>query len=419
MDSEGCNALTASSVSEDLLVDFDVYDPALAAPVDVFQEKAAELRARGPIVYSPHHGGHWIVTRYADIFRILRDAETFSSYPNNLVDAGQGKFIPVEIDPPEHTQYRQALQPLFGPARMKALEPRIREIINQLIDGFADSGRCEFVAEFAHALPTRVFLSLMGWPLDDAEQFTEWTDIALQGIPGADEEESARARAEAATNVFEYFGAFVDRVRSGQEDSESVTAQIIDTPIRMDGVERHLTDEELRRMFFLLLIAGLHTVQGSLGWAMVHLANNPVQRQALIDDSSLVPDAVEEILRIEAAVSMGRRATRDVEIAGVNIKADDQLLLLLCAANRDEAEFDNPDAFVIDRGPNRHLSFGAGPHRCLGSHLARLELTLAMEEIHRRIPDYALVDSDPPLMHGTSVRGCVRLPLTFTPESRS
>ncbi|MEZ7240687.1 cytochrome P450 [Rhodococcus sp. GXMU-t2271] len=401
------------------MVDFDVYDPTLAAPVDVFQEKVAELRARGPIVYSPHYGGHWIVTRYADIFRILRDAETFSSYPNNLVDAGQGKFIPVEIDPPEHTQYRQALQPLFGPARMTELEPRIRQIVNQLIDGFAASGRCEFVAEFAHALPTRVFLSLMGWPLDDAEQFTEWTDIALQGIPGAGEEESARARAEAATNVFEYFGAFVDRVRSGHEDAESVTAQIIDTPIRMEGVERHLTDEELRRMFFLLLIAGLHTVQGSLAWAMVHLANNPVQRQALIDDSSLVPDAVEEILRIEAAVSMGRRATRDVEIAGVDIEAGDQLLLLLCSANRDDAEFDDPEAFVIDRGPNRHLSFGAGPHRCLGSHLARLELTVAMEEIHRRIPDYALVDSDPPLMHGTSVRGCVRLPLTFTPESRS
>jgi cytochrome P450 len=398
------------------MVDFDVYDPALAAPVDVFQAKAAGLRARGPILYSPHYGGHWIVTRYDDIFRILRDAETFSSYPNNLVDAGQGKFIPVEIDPPEHTQYRQALQPLFGPARMKELEPKIREIINELIDGFASSGRCEFVAEFAHALPTRVFLTLMGWPLDDAERFTEWTDIALQGIPGAGEEESARARAEAATNVFEYFGAFVDRVRSGQEDGESVTAQIINTPIRMDGVERYLTDEELRRMFFLLLIAGLHTVQGSLGWAMVHLANNPAQRNALIEDTSLVPDAVEEILRIEAAVSMGRRATRDVEIAGVKVEAGDQLLLLLCSANRDDTEFDDPDAFEIDRGSSRHLSFGAGPHRCLGSHLARLELTLAMEEIHRRIPDYALVESDPPLMHGTSVRGCVRLPLTFTPE---
>ncbi|WP_016881027.1 MULTISPECIES: cytochrome P450 [unclassified Rhodococcus (in: high G+C Gram-positive bacteria)] len=398
------------------MVDFDVYDPALAAPVDVFQAKAAGLRARGPILYSPHYGGHWIVTRYDDIFRILRDAETFSSYPNNLVDAGQGKFIPVEIDPPEHTQYRQALQPLFGPARMKELEPKIREIINELIDGFASSGRCEFVAEFAHALPTRVFLTLMGWPLYDAERFTEWTDIALQGIPGAGEEESARARAEAATNVFEYFGAFVDRVRSGQEDGESVTAQIINTPIRMDGAERYLTDEELRRMFFLLLIAGLHTVQGSLGWAMVHLANNPAQRNALIEDTSLVPDAVEEILRIEAAVSMGRRATRDVEIAGVKVEAGDQLLLLLCSANRDDTEFDDPDAFEIDRGSSRHLSFGAGPHRCLGSHLARLELTLAMEEIHRRIPDYALVESDPPLMHGTSVRGCVRLPLTFTPE---
>ncbi|MBH0119431.1 cytochrome P450 [Rhodococcus sp. CX] len=409
--------MTTHDIATDLTVDFDVYDPALVAPVDVFQQKAAELRVRGPILYSPHYGGHWIVTRYADIFRILRDAETFSSYPNNLVDAGQGKFIPVEIDPPEHTQYRQALQPLFGPARMKELEPQIRAIINELIDGFASAGRCEFVAEFAHALPTHVFLTLMGWPLADAERFTEWTDTALQGIPGASEEESAKARAEAAASVFEYFGAFVDRVRSGQEDADSITAQIINTPIRMDGVERHLTDEELRRMFFLLLIAGLHTVQGSLGWAMVHLANNPAQRQALIDDSGLVPDAVEEILRIEAAVSMGRRATRDVEIAGVQVKQDDQLLLLLCSANRDDAEFDDPDAFVIDRGPNRHLSFGAGPHRCLGSHLARLELTLAMEEIHRRIPDYALVQSDPPLMHGTSVRGCVRLPLTFTPES--
>jgi cytochrome P450 len=142
-------------IAEGLLVDFDVYDPALAAPVEVFQEKAAELRARGPIVYSPHYGGHWIVTRYEEIFRILRDAETFSSYPNNLVDAGQGKFIPVEIDPPEHTQYRQALQPLFGPARMKELEPKIRGIVNELIDGFASAGQCEFVAEFAHALPTR------------------------------------------------------------------------------------------------------------------------------------------------------------------------------------------------------------------------------------------------------------------------
>ncbi|MGX6510998.1 cytochrome P450 [Rhodococcus sp. SJ-2] len=409
--------LTTRVISDDLLVDFDVYAPSLASPVDVFQEKAAELRARGPIVYSPHYGGHWIVTRYDEIFRILRDAETFSSYPNNLVDAGQGKFIPVEIDPPEHTAYRQALQPLFGPARMKELEPKIREIINELIGGFARSGSCEFVAEFAHAVPTRVFLTLMGWPLDDADRFTEWTDIALQGITDASEEENARARADAAANVFEYFGGFVERVRSGQADPDSITAQIINTPITMDGEERLLTDEELSRMFFLLLIAGLHTVQGSLGWAIVHLVNNPAQRQALIDDPSLVPEAVEEILRIEAAVSMGRRATRDVEIAGVNIKADDQLLLLLCSANRDDSEFDDPDTFVVDRGSNRHLSFGAGPHRCLGSHLARIELRLAMEEIHRRIPDYALVEHDPPIMHATSVRGCVRLPLVFTPEA--
>jgi cytochrome P450 len=131
----------------------------------------------------------------------------------------------------------------------------------------------------------------------------------------------------------------------------------------------------------------------------------------------MIPKAVEEILRIEASTILGRRATREVEVGGVTIGKDDQLIVMLCAGNRDREEFADPLAFDIARSPNRHLSFGAGVHRCIGSHLARVELTIALEELHRRIPDYQLVESDPPTWHASQVRGCVRMPITFTPET--
>ncbi|MDM7488383.1 cytochrome P450 [Rhodococcus sp. CSLK01-03] len=397
------------------VVDFDIYDPTLAYPVDTVQEKVAELAACGPVVYSTAHGGHWIVTRYKEVHEVLRNPETFSSYPNNLVNAGDGKFLPLELDPPEHTAYRVALQPLFSPNRMKALTEQIRAVVNELIDDFAGDGEAEFISAFAHELPTRVFLALMDWPLEDAPMFTEATDIALMGKPGASEEESAQARAEAAQQMFGYFQKIVDERRA--DPGDDVTSALIHTEIELGDGKRLLTDEELTRMFFLLLIAGLHTVQGSLAWAIIHLVNRPDQRAALIADDGLIPTAVEEILRIEAAVVMGRRATRDVELGGARIKEGDQLIVMLCSANRDADEFDEPDTLDLERTPNRHLSFGAGPHRCLGSHLARLELSIALEELHRRIPDYELVESDPPVLHATQVRGCLRLPIKFTPTS--
>ena len=169
-------------------------------------------------------------------------------------------------------------------------------------------------------------------------------------------------------------------------------------------------------MFFLLLIAGLHTVQGSLAWSVLHLSARPDERQRLIDDPALLPGAVEEMLRIESAVSMGRRVTRDTELGGVKLKAGDQLLVVLAGANRDGRQFNEPDEVRIDRAPNRHLAFGSGPHRCLGSHLARIELTIALEEIHRRIPDYRLDPGQPALSHASQVRGVVKLPILFTPE---
>jgi cytochrome P450 len=402
-------------VPPNLVTDFDVYEPGLATPVDVFQQRVAELAAKGPVVYSPAYGGHWVVTHYKEIQQVLTDPETFSSYPNNLVTPMDfGKFIPLELDPPEHTAYRHVLQPLFSPQRMKKLSDNIRTVVNELIDGFAAKGHAEFISEFAHELPARIFLALMDWPLEDAELFTEATDVVLFGKPGGTPEESDQARIAAGLTVAGYFQKVIEDRRNNPRDD--ATSTLINTEVELPDGTRLLQDQELILMFYLLLMGGLHTVQGSLAWAIMHLVDNPAQRDRIVADPAVIPKAVEEILRIEAAVAAGRRATRDVELGGVSIAEGDQLLLMLCSANRDPDAFPHPSDFDINRSPNRHLSFGAGVHRCLGSHLGRVELTIALEELHRRIPDYQLVESDPPVFHSTQVRGCLRMPITFTPE---
>ena len=406
---------TTQKAPPEVTVDFDVYDPALAAPVDLFQDRAKELADKGPVVWSPKYDGHWIVTAYDEIHEVLRDAETFSSYPNNLVTSEAfGKFLPIELDPPEHAGYRKALQPLFGPARMKKLTDEIRAVVNDLVDGFAKRGSAEYVSEFAHELPARVFLALMDWPLSDAPLFTEASDIALLGKPGASEQENLEARAGAAMQMFGYFQTMIEERRANRGDD--ITSTLIHTEVELEDGVRLLTDEELNRLFFLLLIAGLHTVQGSMAWMIKHFIANPDQRQEVIDDPEMIPNAVEEILRIEAQVVPGRRATRDTVLGGQQIAAGDSLILLLCSANRDSAEFDDPEALDVTRSPNRHLSFGGGPHRCIGSHLARIELKVAMEVLHERIPDYRFVECDPPVFQSSQVRGCLRMPIEFTPE---
>ncbi len=406
-----------ADVPPELQTDFDIYDPSLAAPVDRVQEELAALAKRGPILYSSKHGGHWIVLGYDEVHEVLRDPERFSSFPNNIMPHGGEKTLPLELDPPEHTAYRHALQPLFSPTRMRALEEQIRATVTELLDGFAARGEAEFVSEFAHELPARVFLSLMDLPLEDAPLFTEATNTYMLGKPGATEEESNAAREDAMFRMWSYFGDLVTERRSRPVPGDDVTSQIIFGDVTIDGVPRKFTDAELQNMFFLLLIAGLHTVQGSLGWAVQHLTAHPDEHRSLTEDPARIPAAVEEILRIEAAVHPGRRVVADTTLGGIALRAGDQLLLSLAAANRDGRQFDAPESFDGTREPNRHLSFGSGPHRCLGSHLARVELRIALEELHRRIPDYRLAPDAVTLWHASQVRGVLQLPIVFTPEA--
>jgi cytochrome P450 len=408
---------TLDAVRPDLVVDFDVYDPTLTMPVDRMTDEAVRLARIAPVLWSTAHGGHWLVSSYELTHHVLRSPDVFSSYPNNIMGAGQGKFLPLELDPPEHTAYRRALQPLFSPTRMRELEDEIRRIVVELIENFAPDGRVEFVSAFSHELPAHVFLALMGWPVSDAAMFTSATDVARNGKPGDTPEEAVTSRAEAAGELFAYFGRIVaerkKRIADG-DPADDVTTAIIHSAI-VDPVqgERPMTDEELVRMFFLLLIAGLHTVQGSLSWMVMHLSRNTEQRERIIADPSLIPTAVEEVLRFEVPTSIGRKARQDVQLGDVLIREGDQLILLMGAANRDPSQFADSDEFKIDREINRHLTFGAGPHRCVGSHLARIELRIAMEELHRRVPNYRVSPDERMVVAASQVRAVLKLPMIF------
>ncbi|MGV0739715.1 cytochrome P450 [Mycobacterium syngnathidarum] len=404
-----------AAVPSALLVDFDIYDPAIAGDVDRVQEELAKLAAIGPVVYSRAHGGHWVVTGYPEVQDALRDTERFSSYPNNIMPHGGERTLPLELDPPDHGVYRHALQPLFSPRRMQALEPEIRSVVNELIDGFATCGSAEFVEEFAHELPTRVFLQLLDLPVADAPLFTDATQKFMLGDLTLSEAESNAVRENALVTMSGYFADVIED-RRGRDPGSDVLSTVIHTEVILNGGPRRFTDAELQNMFFLLLIAGLHTVQGSLGWAVVHLGGDRGQRAALAAEPGRIPAAVEEILRIEGAVSPGRRVLVDTELGGVRLRAGDQLLLSLAAANRDSAEFSDSEQVRVDRSPNRHLSFGAGAHRCLGSHLARVELRIALEELCRRIPDFRMDPGGTSLWHASQVRGVLTLPIVFTPE---
>jgi len=411
--------VVTAHVPQDLVVDFDIDAPALMSAPDAWHQRLTELRRRSPILYSPASGGHWIVTRYDLACEVLRDAETFSSSPLLLNKASEFNLVPTELDPPHHAPFRKLLVPLFSPKRLQELEPRLRDTVNELIDEFCEKGGCEFIGAFAHALPIRVFFELMGWPAQDAEMFGKAIHTALQGLPGKSAEESLQAQAEAALEIYGYFTSVIECVERGDYDMDSLTAQIILTEVEQpDGSARRLSVLELSQLLFTLAVGGWHNTEVTLAWSIINLAANPDQRAKLIADPSGVPAAVEEILRFETAGSPARRATRDTTLGGVDIAAGDQILLLLPSANRDEAQFHSPDEIRIDRAPNNHLTFGMGIHRCVGVAMARLELRLALEELHKRIPDYRLVDGDPPQMTGGQARSCQRLAIEFTPTPR-
>ncbi|MCW2800809.1 MAG: cypA [Aeromicrobium sp.] len=393
------------AATADIQYDFDIHDSNAAD--DLF-ETYAEMRNRCPVAHTPHYGGHWVATKYDDIHDILRNPTVFSSESVNIPGTiGQdGPMIPIEVDPPDHGIYRKLINPLFSPKRMADLEPQIRALVNELIDQMLESNRVDFVEAFARELPSRVFLALMGWDIADASRFNEWVDLIVLGKPGASEEEATEVRTAAAMEVYAYFAEMIDD-RAGSDDAEDITQILINGTFE----DRELTQFEVLNILFLFLIGGLHTVQGQLAHTVIFMAENPIVRKQLATDLSLVDSAVEEMLRWESAICPARLVKEDVVLGGVQLRAGDKVLIPFTSANRDEEKFDNADTVDIAREPNPHIAFGAGNHRCVGSHLARLELRIAFEELHRRMPAYRLDPADPPVRHLSQIKGVVKLPL--------
>jgi cytochrome P450 len=323
------------------------------------------------------------------------------------------QLLPISLDPPDHTPYRRVLNKPLAPTQVAGLTDQIRARCVELVDAVIGQERCEFISAFAQPLPTTMFLQLLGLPGDELERFLAWNHIILHVHGDADGQDRQRVANE---ELAAYLGALVARRRSapGVED-HGRDGDMIGILLGSEMEGRPLEDQEIQAFLHLLFMAGLDTVTSALGWIWQFLAESPGHRQQLLDDPALIPGAIEEMLRIFSFVEDSRTVTRDCEFAGVTMREGDRIMLPTSTAGRDEAQF--ADALVVDfhRTPNRHLAFAAGPHRCVGSHLARAELAIAIEEWHRRIPHYRVPADDAPVAHGGAVVGLDRLPLEILP----
>ncbi|MFI0735949.1 cytochrome P450 [Streptomyces sp. NPDC021225] len=331
------------------------------------------------------------VTSLAAVKAVLREPNRFSAKKAfDAVETGY-PLIPLAFDPPEQTRYRRILQPFFGPRRIRALEESLRAQAIDLVEAVKARGGCDFVADIAVPFPVQALLTLLGLPLEDRDRFIESKNAALELTADAvgeltltDEERVARVAQTMALGGYLTKLIETRRTRPGDDVLSEILA--------IDGDDR-LSDTEAMGVCLMLVLAGLETVTDALSLGMERLATHPERRRELADDPSLVPAAVEELLRLDPpAPFLPRVTTEDVEIAGCPVQAGTLVNTHLTTANRDETCWPRPHDIDFHRPDNPHTSFGVGVHRCLGTHLARLEMQLLFEEWHRRVPEYAIAE---------------------------
>lgn len=389
----------------------DFMDPEFAArPQPVYRRVLERFR-----VATTKTLGAPVLSRYEDVSWALRHPEIFSSEMDiHLALGTERPMIPQQIDPPKQTRYRKILDVLFSRKRMQELDPDVRRDANALIDQFIDDGECEFDRAFAVPLPCRVFLRLMGLPQEDLPLFLELKDgIIRPPVPPDDLVAAYEHRSKTGKRIYAYFERMIAERRAAPKDDMLTYF----TQVERDG--NKLSQEEILDICFLFLLGGLDTVTATLGCSIAYLAANPEQRQRLVRDATLIPAAVEELLRWETPVTMVPRVLKqNVTIGGLELQAGTLVNLLIGAADIDETEFTDPMRVDFDRERNRHLAFGGGPHRCLGSHLARMELRAALEEWHKRIPHYSIKAGEVPRV-SPGIREVRYLPLVWETTRRA
>jgi cytochrome P450 len=377
-----------------------------------------KLRDEAPVHWIDEGRGYHLLTRQEDILAVAQDPSLFSSRYFLPQLGGEPPFIlkPVNLDAPEHTKWRRLLAPVFAPGAVAAWDDRIRTRAGELIDDLLPRGGCDAVRDFALRLPTSIFLSLMGLPQSELDQFLLWETAILH--PGADGTYAGLSPLEAQDAVTQYFADLLVQRRSAPTTSDEKDLFSLAMTWTFDG--EPISDDDLLSFYLLMFEAGLDTVTAELGYGMLHLATHPQDRARLVADPSLIPNAVEELLRVYPIVNSPRVLTRDAEINGCPVRKGEYVVMGMSSAGRDEALFENATTVDFDRTRIPHLTFGAGPHRCLGSHLARHELAIAYEEWHKRIPEYRLADDADFDEAVSGLWGLNSLPLVWdAPASRS
>lgn len=387
----------------DWATDFDHTDPVwVDNPFPIWDD----LRMRCPIAHTDRYNGVYLPTRHEDIAAIAYDTDHFTSR-NVVVTSGPvegeapiGNAPPITSDPPFHQHARRLLLPAFGPKVIEALRPAIEQLCDELIDALMDRDVVDGAIDYAQNIPPAVIAEMLGLPREDGAVFREFIETAL-GSPNLTPEE----RSEAFNRIDDYIDKHL------QDHVEHPRNDLMSFLLNAELFGSKLPHEHVRGTCILLLIAGIDTTWSAIGAALYHLATHDDDRNRLAREPELLPMAVEEFLRAYAPVTMARLVKEDVEINGTLLKEGEWCLLPFPAANRDPEAFSNADQFIIDRAENRHSAFGLGIHRCIGSNLARLELSVAIERWMARVPDFILEDPTAVRWAPGQVRGPRVLPI--------
>ncbi|MFF0866073.1 cytochrome P450 [Nonomuraea sp. NPDC003560] len=391
----------------DWATDFSHLEPEWAADPYPIQD---DLRRRCPIAHTDRFGGGWLPTRYEDVAAVAYDTERFSSrsiimsnFRPPRESAPVGGTPPISSDPPFHHDARKLLLPAFTKTAVARREESTRALCHELIDALEGQDVVDAARDYAQHIPMRVIADMLGFPPEDGPRFREFIENALEGVNLPPEQRTA--------NMGRLFDYLLDQIRDHvQHPRDDLTTYLVEAELYGHKLEAG----HVAGTIALLLIAGIDTTWSAIGASLWHLARTPADRERLVAEPALLPTAMEEFLRAYAPVTMARLVKQDMHWNGVDMKADDWVLLSFPAANRDPAHFDHPADIRIDREVNRHAAFGLGIHRCVGSHLARMELRTALDVWLQRIPAFTLADPDAVTWATGQVRGPRTLPLRIT-----
>jgi cytochrome P450 len=411
--------VTRPDVSADVVVDFDHHS-------DDFNlnELAinADLRQKCPIAWNENYGGFWFLSSYDAVSQTARDDATFSHKyePNapNGVDyqgemgvprpEGQPALGIGEVDGPYHQALRHALAPFFSPGAVQKMRPFMEEQAHAFLDQRITDGHMDLVLEYASPVPAILTMKLMGLPYDNWHLYANLFH-SVMAVP-----QDSPQYLEAIAKVPEMMQGVLEYAATRRNNPEDDLTSFL---IQFEFEGRRLTDEQLLNIIWNLIGGGVDTTTSLTALILLHLGTHPELRQQLIDDPELYRTATDEFLRyFSVNQTLSRTVTRDVELNGQHLRRNDKVVISWLSANHDEREFDRPDEIILDRTPNRHLAFGLGPHRCIGSHLARLMSEVMVNAVLDRIPDYRVeLDGVYQYLGNPSMTGLGKLPVTFTP----